>query len=74
MADSQRFLLLSLLQLLAMLSLFAAETLPSQVHIALAGRDSMGNPSGMAISWQTTTQTATSTVQYGTVSEKFVVN
>mmetsp|Transcript_11527 Transcript_11527/g.18813 ORF Transcript_11527/g.18813 Transcript_11527/m.18813 type:complete len:475 (+) Transcript_11527:44-1468(+) len=39
-------------------------TLPSQVHIALAGQSSQG----MAISWSTVVNTATSTVEYGTES------
>jgi hypothetical protein len=37
-----------------------------QVHIALAGADSTGNPTGFAVSWQTPTDTPTSTVKYGT--------
>lgn len=36
-----------------------------QVHIALSGDDSEGNPTGLAISWQTNIDTPTSTVRFG---------
>ncbi len=38
---------------------------PEQIHIALAGRDSAGNPDRMAVSWVTQEATATSVVRYG---------
>lgn len=38
---------------------------PTQVHIALAGSDKEGNPSTVAISWNTVNRTLTSTVKYG---------
>ena len=44
------------------------DTYPSQVHIAIAGEESRG----MAISWMTTVNTVTSTVQYGTESGNLV--
>lgn len=46
---------------------FAADV-PSQVHIALAGKASNGDSNTMAISWHTQGATATSTVNYGTAS------
>lgn len=42
-------------------------TVPNQVHIALAG------PDGMTISWQTTDQTPTSIVRYGTTSGAYTL-
>lgn len=39
---------------------------PGQVHIALAGRDPLtGRATGMAVSWQTQGQTASSAVRFG---------
>jgi hypothetical protein len=46
---------------------FAADA-PTQVHVALAGSDAMGNPSTFAVSWNTQNQTSTSIVKYGTAS------
>src|SRR3546814_328227 len=38
---------------------------PQQIHLAFAGRSSQGDPSGMAVSWQTERDTASSVVRYG---------
>lgn len=38
---------------------------PQQIHIAFAGEDPNGNCHGMAVSWATDGNTATSTVKYG---------
>lgn len=62
-------LLLLLLQLLSIISTTGnTNTTPSQIHIALAGNDAVGNSNKITISYQTVTQTATSTVKYGTAS------
>lgn len=60
-------LLLLVILLLSILSLIYCQgnNPPSQVHIALAGDDGSGSSNKMSISWQTTTQTKTSTVKYG---------
>jgi acid phosphatase type 7 len=50
----------------------AAGDLPSQVHIALAGKSATGDSNSMAVSWNTKHQTLTSTVKYGTQSGKYV--
>ena len=42
---------------------------PQQIHIAFAGRNSAGDPSGMAVSWQTARDTATSVVRYGLAAD-----
>jgi len=42
--------------------------LPQQIHIAYAGGDSITNPDGMTVSWQTLDQTSSSIVRFGTVS------
>jgi hypothetical protein len=55
----------------ALVLVAAVEALPTQIHIALAGRDSLGNANGMAVSWQTPTNTDT-VVLYGT--DKSLVN
>jgi hypothetical protein len=47
---------------------WAKSTIPSQVHIALAGNDVEGNADRMAISWFTESVTLTTTVKYGTAS------
>ena len=41
------------------------DTEPSQVHIALAGKNDYGDANTMTISWQTISKTTTSTVKYG---------
>lgn len=43
-----------------------ASNVPSQVHIALAGRDNDGNSNKIAVSWSTVAQSSTSVVKYGT--------
>ncbi len=43
-------------------------TVPQQIHVALAGSDAAGNPSTMAVSWQTEQATTTTEVQYGVQS------
>lgn len=48
--------------------IFAAQDLPTQVHIAFAGKYSSGDASTIAVSWNTKKQTTTSTVKYGTQS------
>jgi len=65
--------LLIILLLLSILSLIFCNNNnpPSQIHIALAGDDGHGNSNRMSISWQTTTQTKTSTVKYGENSGQY---
>lgn len=63
--------LISFTIFLSTLSGYLSTTLPSQIHIALAGSDIDGNPNSMAISWQTQENTATSQVKYGLVSGKY---
>ena len=41
---------------------------PQQVHIALAGKDDLGNSNSMTVSWNTKGKTETSVVKYGTAS------
>lgn len=49
-----------------------AGTSPAQVHLALAGTDAAsGSPNGMAVSWQTESDTSTSTVRYGTAPGEY---
>ncbi len=43
---------------------------PTQVHIALAGKDTEGNSNTMSISWNTKLKTDTSVVKYGLASNK----
>ncbi len=59
----------ALLCIIASLANFiAAQNLPSQIHIALAGNDGAGNSNGMAVSWQTVNRTLSSVVKYGIAS------
>ncbi|CAJ1416245.1 unnamed protein product [Effrenium voratum] len=51
---------------LAVLTLAVAEHLnPEQIHLAFAGQDAAGYPSGMTVSWFTRSQPKDSTVQFG---------
>ena len=49
-----------------------ASDLPSQVHIALAGKAANGDSNSMAVSWNTQHNTLTSTVKYGVKSGKYL--
>lgn len=53
---------------LAAAALVQASNMPTQVHIALAGVDSDGHSNAMTVSWNTETDTKTTTVKYGTES------
>lgn len=56
----------SLLVLAVILAAVAAYSdVPTQIHIALAGRASSGDADGMAVSWNTKHRTTSSTVRYG---------
>lgn len=43
---------------------------PTQIHLALAGRDETGRSNGMSVMWNTKLKTDKSTVKYGLVSGK----
>jgi hypothetical protein len=53
------------------LAISVATDIPTQIHIAFAGRSSNGDPSTMAVSWNTKKQTLTSTVKYGIQSKQY---
>ena len=53
------------IQIIHALAGSSSDSIPTQIHIALAGKDADGNANSMAISWHTITQTKTSTVKYG---------
>jgi acid phosphatase type 7 len=57
-----------LFSLIWTLNLVFSINVPTQIHIALAGKDENENSNGMAISWNTKSKTATSTVKFGTIS------
>ena len=48
-----------------------ASDVPSQLHLALAGRNAEGLSDSMTVSWSTLNQTLTSTVKYGLSSGKY---
>jgi hypothetical protein len=54
-----------MLAVLLVQTVFAANTTPDQVHLALAGQDDNGVSNGMNVAWYTQDQTTTSTVKYG---------
>lgn len=58
---------------LGALAATAGSTSPTQVHIALAGQDAIGNPNAMAVSWQTEDDTSSSIVRYGTASGEYTM-
>eukprot|EP00755_Sulcionema_specki_P032174 Sspe_Gene.98185::Locus_71637_Transcript_3_3_Confidence_0.600_Length_425::g.98185::m.98185 len=58
---------------LLLLAVGVAGSLPEQVHLALAGRDSLGNSNGMTFSWYTEAEGAT-VVQYGTSPDRLSQN
>eukprot|EP01035_Chromulina_nebulosa_P020343 gene20343-26406_t len=57
---------------LCSLSIVLSQTIPTQIHIALAGNDDNGNSNSIAVSWQTTNNTITSVVKYGLNSNDYV--
>jgi acid phosphatase type 7 len=57
--------------LFVLISVALATDLPTQIHIALAGKDANGDPNGMAVSWNTKSKSATSTVKFGTISASY---
>lgn len=61
------FLIVFLLLIINVFSVLSDNTKfnPTQIHIALAGKDANGNSNSMAISWNTVLQTKSSTVKYG---------
>lgn len=50
---------------LVAVALTNAADVPTQIHIAFAGKDDQGNPNSMAVSWNTKSSTSTSMVKYG---------
>ena len=65
------FSFLIALTLSVLVATINAQRIPTQVHIALAGIDTDGNPNGMAVSWNTVNQTPSSKVKFGTVSKAY---
>lgn len=59
------------LVLLGLISLIFATDIPSQVHIALAGKTADGDSNGMAVTWHTFEETKTSIVKFGTKSGEY---
>jgi hypothetical protein len=50
---------------------WAGSTTPEQIHIALSGKDNNGNSNGIAVSWQTSENTGSSTVKFGLASNQY---
>ena len=61
-------------QALVALTASKHNTAPEQVHIALAGADAHGHPTGMNVAWYTAEAAGPSTVQYGLAAGALTAN